>query len=273
MLFKLLAHNKRIADSFITNYRITEESFSVEGIHKMRVSVKRLKALLRFLDYFSEKPKAKKVLKRINKLYKSAGALRDLQIQTSLLDKYSHYAGSDFNLYINQIDEKKEKALQLFKQYFFEFDLNDFIKISKKIENSINNIKSSNLIEQTSLLIQSRIKEIENLTVAITDDSVLHLIRKYLKEILYIRESISEEDAFFIIKNDKMQLISELEIKLGEWHDIKVFIDNFLYFRHKGDSHREFLGHLESDKISKQDEIIEMLYKLIIETLKYDFTA
>ncbi len=254
----IYTYNKKIEENFVENYKKISKSISVEGIHNMRLSVKRLRALLGFLDFMNEKPKTKKLLKRIRKLYRSAGALRDIQIQTNILKSYKKYLRDDYNLYVKQLNEKKGKARKKLKQSLHEFDINDFIKIRKRIEKSFKNIEKHRIIEGSSQMFQNRLEEIEKLSFTITDDSVLHLIRKYMKEMIYIRDSIGD-NSFFLQNSNKMQLFSELEVKLGKWHDLTVFIDHFLLFKNKGDTYWDMLKILERDKLLSQDLITEKL--------------
>lgn len=259
----ILTYNKQIEEDFADSFKENCRSISIEGIHKMRVSVKKLKALISLLDFIDEKPKTKKNLKEIKKLYRSAGALRDIHMQSNIIESYKNTLKSDYNLYLKQLNEKKEKVTEKLHGSLNEFNIESFVKIRERIENKIKSIKKDQIFKGSSQLFQNRMGEIEKMTVALNDDSILHLIRRYLKQMIFLNEAIKGNNLFFSNDKEKMVLLTELEMKLGKWHDIKVFLDHFLLFKHKGDSYWDLLELIEEEKLTGQKEISGMIEEFI----------
>ena len=262
MIDHLSKYHKEIEKTFIKNYRRTRKSYSVEGIHKMRLSVKRLRAFLKLLNHFDDRPYTKKNLKKINLLYKHAGKVRDLQIQLNLLENFRPDAGNEFDIYITQLTNRKAKALKALKRSFKEIDIKDIVKISRRIENILKKIRDHNFMEEYSQIIRKKLKDIEDLSVALNDESVLHLIRRHMKELLFIRDTVNIEDQVLLANTEKLALMADIEVKLGEWHDLQVLLDSFLSLDHEGDSYRDILERIEKSKLLKQAEVVEKLEKI-----------
>ncbi len=259
MINHLSAYHKKIEKSFIKNYHKTKKSYSVEGIHKMRLSIKRLRAFLKILGNFDKQSGSKKFLKNINLLFKHSGELRDLQVQSALLEHYRNEAGADFDSYLDQINSKKKNAGKTLKKSFKKIEVHEIAKIGKNIEQSLSGFQHKNFNEEYSLLAEKKLTEIRDLIVAINDDSVLHLVRRRMKEILFMQEIVTSEENIRLLDDETLQFLSDMEIKLGEWHDSKVLLDNFLGFEHKGVSYRDVLDRIEKNKLQRQEEIAEKL--------------
>ena len=262
MIENLSKYHNKVEDSFIKYYRRTRKSYSVEGIHKMRLSIKRLRAFLKLLNNFNEKPRTKKILKKINILYKYSGEVRDLQVQLILLERFRPDAGNDWDVYENQLHIKKEKALKALKKSFNGIDVKEIVRIKRRIEKSLKKIGNHNFMEEYSQIARKKLNDIEDLSVAVNDESVLHLIRKHMKEILFLRDTVNIEDKGLLASQEQLTLLADMEVKLGEWHDLKVLVDSFLSLEHEGDSFRDILDKMEKSKSLKQSEIAEKLKEI-----------
>lgn len=75
--------------------------YAVEGIHDLRVEVKKLRALFRLVEYVSPGFAAKPNVSAFKKLYASAGALRDVDIFQALT--LSRLNALDIHEYFNQL--------------------------------------------------------------------------------------------------------------------------------------------------------------------------
>jgi len=259
MIPLLSKYHRQIEKSFLKNYRKTRKSYSVEGIHKMRLSIKRLRAFLSIINNFEKQSGIKKNLKKISLLFRYAGELRDIQVQLNLMENYKNEAGDDFNIYYTQILNREKKAYKALKRSFNRIDIGVMTKISRQIEKSLKRIENVNFNEEYIKLGRGKMNDIRDLSIAINDDSVLHLIRKRIKEILFMQEIIDSGDFIMIGDKDLLTFLNDIEIKLGEWHDVKVLLDNFLSLKHSGDSYRDIIDKIEQNKLGRQKEIAEKL--------------
>ena len=228
----------------------------------MRLSVKRLRAFLKLLNHFDDRPGTRKILKKINVLYKKAGKLRDLQVQLNLLEDFRPDAGNEFDIYKAQLTSRKDKALTALKKSFNRIDIKEIVKIRRKIDKILNKIKDHNFMEKYSQIVRKKLKDIEDLSVAMNDESVLHLIRRHVKELLFMRDTVNIGDQVLLANTEKLALMADIEVKLGEWHDLQVLLDSFLSLDHEGDTYRDVLDKIERSKLQKQEEVVEKLKEI-----------
>jgi len=80
---------KILAGSFCFNSELVKRNYDVEGVHQLRVSVKKMRALVRMTkELYPEKPEQKISLRYLRKVFKSAALLRDIHIIKPLLNEY-----------------------------------------------------------------------------------------------------------------------------------------------------------------------------------------
>jgi CHAD domain-containing protein len=188
------------------------EIFSVVDFHKLRVEIKKIKALFGLINYSSEDFEKKKLFSPFKSIFIQAGEVRELQLEIIELNKYAHYNGvKNYLNYLKKI-EQKEKSI------FFSM-------INKK---TFNKLKKSNLIvlpflekinkNHTDKYINNLNKEI--LTIENKKNiklSHLHKLRIQLKEFYYNCGSLN------LFKHKKIiKKIDGFQNLLGKWHNFVV---------------------------------------------------
>ena len=78
---------KKIRKNIIALLKKSPEKFEDEDYHKLRVEIKKLKAIAGFIEFSNKKFSKKKHLKPFIKVYKQAGKIRELQLEESFLKK------------------------------------------------------------------------------------------------------------------------------------------------------------------------------------------
>jgi CHAD domain-containing protein len=71
------------------NYHLVKESFSEEAVHDLRVSIKKLRAVSRFIRHFDQASEVKEALGPFRQIFKAFGTLRELQIAFKLANEWS----------------------------------------------------------------------------------------------------------------------------------------------------------------------------------------
>jgi hypothetical protein len=157
------------------------DSFSLDDIHDFRVEIKKLKAFLRLLQRDSEKSQKLKFPKFLNKIYKSLGLVRELQLQEKkLLKAVSNEEILLLNTISNlheQTDNVREKTKELL----------DYKDSWKKAETRIKKFIPEELnAEAVESYLRFKVRELKKiLSLKRISITRLHGMRKILKDLQY----------------------------------------------------------------------------------------
>jgi len=225
----------------------------------MRVSIKRLRLLYRFLDFFSDNQFcAKKKAKLLVDVFKSAGPLRDAQIQLSILEKLKENIQSDYSKLNKYLRKKEKSGMQNLKDKTNTFDtkkINHLLGFSEALlkiisdfpglQASFDNYKKNRLVKINNLL------KIKNQKVE------FHKVRKRIKDLTYLTEiqQIQSEKA-----NNELVLLKLLGRKLGDWHDIEVFLNELSLTKSEKKKTEEDFNKIKVKLKQQQQVIIDEFY-------------
>ncbi|MBP2283003.1 CHAD domain-containing protein [Flavobacterium sp. CG_23.5] len=193
-----------------------QQSYSPDTFHKLRVEIKRLKALFDLLDYCTKKFKRNKIFKPFKLIFKQGGKVRELQIEESLIKEHSTtHLPVEYSTHLkkNQIKEQTHFFSILNKAFTKKLN-NKYRKIlpflSKINKKKLNNYRYKKRTKIEKLLSQNNL-EIKK----------IHKLRKRLKAYLYNQQSLNSDKQIKLIR--KNNILPEL---LGEWHDYTVITEH-----------------------------------------------
>jgi CHAD domain-containing protein len=157
------------------------DSFSLDDIHDFRVDIKKLKALLRLLQRNSNKPEKLKFPGFLNKIYKSLGSVRELQLQEKKLEKA---VGGENILLLNTFSDLHEQTDLVREKTKELFDYNDSWK---KAETRIKKFIPEELSEEdVESYLRFKVRELKKiLSLKRPTITQLHEMRKILKDLQY----------------------------------------------------------------------------------------
>lgn len=219
----LLNYFQKHRDIFLENIKTTKENFDVDAIHDFRVSVKRIRAIFRFLEKINpEKYSCRKNIKELRNLFKSSGQMRDMQVQLLLLENYEkrlNISLKEFTKYlkINKKEGKKQlkKALRNFSPNILDENEILITKIQK-------NKGDKKLLKILQEFVKQRFVEIKSLSLKLDSVEKTHKIRIALKETSYILNIIKQYKKAEGEANFSLKEIKQLGEILGIWHDCEV---------------------------------------------------
>lgn len=202
---------RKKALSFLLRY--SKRKFSKKAFHRFRVEVKRLQALLFLLQCAEPSFDAKSAGKPIQKLFKKAGPIREMQLEKDLLTEYKIVEQvpklkSQLN---NEIQKKR-------KEFFKSRNLSKSKKIQKRFKRIQKLIKKKKSFDFT-LFIEDLWEEILQMMAKGIRPENAHLLRKKLKNYHYSLEILGKGNFPIHIPQ-----IEELIHLLGEWHDRDDFL-------------------------------------------------
>lgn len=215
------------------NYNLAVRFADVEGVHDMRVGIKRLRAYFNLIEWINPVFQAKQNLKPIRRLFKASGKVRDIHVQQELVRRWASELDLEMSEYYNFLKQKETEERKRFADFAKKkFDLKVFQSNWTLIQNVLSFISTEYIQFKSEERFNAQIEELvkfkekENF---IEDD--YHAIRILSKEMRYTVEVLQ---TCFPPKNIWTQLnetLRKVHQALGRWHDDDVsllFLDGFL---------------------------------------------
>ena len=257
---QILEYFKNQQKLFELNFEPAFSTTNEKAIHDMRVSIKRLSLLYRFLDFFSDKQFcAKKKTELLINVFKSAGPLRDAQIQLFIFEKLKDDLKVDYND-LNEFLRLKEKSgIEKFKEKSNTFDP-DRIKHLFNFSESLLKI----IIFFPGLQIafdsykENRQHKIRSLLKRDKQKVEFHKVRKRIKDLTYLTEiqQVQSDET-----NEELAHLKLLGKKLGDWHDLEVFLNELSYLKSEKKKPVVDFEEIEAKLKQQQQRIIDEFYK------------
>lgn len=222
--YGLIQFLKEQEETFCHTWSMAAKTADMEAIHKLRVSLKRTAALLRMLNFEKKANyRLKKCFKPFRKIFKSAGPVRDFQVQEQLIKQIAQ------NLIVDEILVKKitEKKVLCIRNFFLEqksFHILQAKRNFKLIEHYIISDNENDITRQLTKYEKNLRKMLSIYSNEKSGRFNLHTARKMIKDMAYLiemqGEALKTEDPRFIVYKDTGHT-------LGIWHD-RAVLYNFL---------------------------------------------
>lgn len=213
MNIRLHRHLKQHLSAFEKNFEKAQEKSSKRNIHALRVSIKRLHALLHFAEFISpETVHAKKTYKKIKPLFTEAGKLRTLHTHLALLKeikKQNDRVGSE----IKKRKEKMYRQAADLEKELYRFPFKKKKAQLKTVFRHIRSLDEKQLLKRAFAFIALKFRS----ALKFADKKDFHGARKELKQAHYVLELFP----FHKSASALLVLIDPLEKKAGRWHDIR----------------------------------------------------
>jgi len=197
----------------------------VDGVHDMRVALKRMKAFFNLLGAISDDFDAKKRFRHFKKLARNSGAIRDAQVQIELLADINKPLGLDVTSYRDFLLSHEEKG---FKELLV-FAESDPIGKLKGVKKTISRALDDSTSVRVETMAQGRFYNLRNNLVLAgreqLEETVLHTIRILSKEIHYTFEILYQCLHLFEGRDDFVPEIKKVHQVLGKWHDYDVSLE------------------------------------------------
>lgn len=201
-------------------YKGTIKNFDKEEVHRFRVAVKKLRALMRLL-FYNKPGKRARVPAPLKDLYRCTGNIRNLQLQEERIvqvtfrgnlwpENYISFLGSKQQAWKTEAGKKKHvKPVTSWE----EKRIRKWMKRLEKKQIRTYAIHQSSLLKNLLLL--------EHF-----EDDDLHQLRKFLKDILYnwkyIKRFIIAQLPFFLQGKKDIETFTVL---LGEFQDVCIALE------------------------------------------------
>jgi len=184
-----------------------------EAIHQLRVELKKLNALLIFINECNRSKKSIPHLKSLEKLHKKAGQIRKSQLLQSTIERYQI---SNVNTEIISLNNTSQLITELIdKQSFYIKEIELFEKNYKRYLVDIKNKKNQTVIKKA-------IKKLHHVFTKGGSENQLHSSRKKIKSLIFIQKILPQKLVFLF--NFDLKYLKEIENEIGEWNDLLDFL-------------------------------------------------
>ena len=175
-----------------------------EQLHRLRVEIKKIKAILSFINTTNQEHYN---INRLKPLFHKSGEIREIQINVHLLSTLPQTDAK-------QIIQLEEKGAALCEEFKNMVPL--YLKVIKSFRKKVS--LPAELAGEKRIRKYFKNKLIKAKRNLQEEDRVsLHLFRTRIKEIIYVRDALPKKMQRLIIINKPY--ISRLQEKAGDWHD------------------------------------------------------
>jgi hypothetical protein len=192
-----------------------KKTSSPASIHLFRLDVKHLDSFLKLLAMEKNIPGSILIPDRVKKAFRKTGELRLIQLEK----EYIRTAASKFDMhkpvhYFKMLKGEEKRLKKSTRDYFEKIKP---LKTAKFIHHLPGEIRQSTI--QTFYEAQTAALH-KLLTREKWNEKSMHEVRKILKNLLYNRAGIKNISIKRIFSGEQLELIKELESKIGSYHDL-----------------------------------------------------
>ena len=209
---------------------MTERYFAVEGIHDLRVEIKKIRALFRFIEQLKPSFESGPLLDKMRQLFRTAGKMRDIDIQQGIIQK--EITRLDVSELINYLKHQELKGRPKLEKLCDDFDNHILMGNLKRMRAAMGNVSAAELQAPMRSILEKHAHDlikVANKTRPTNDD--LHTIRKSSKSLRYeldIWQHCYGGSPKITSLRNKLTTIFD---HLGEWRDNMLTLstlDSFL---------------------------------------------
>jgi len=228
---EMKAYYDKKLDETRSNFSLALEARDFDGIHDLRVGLKRMKAFFNMVEALNLDFDAVKRFRPFRRIAKRTGGLRDAQVQRKLVEKKSGELGVDMQDYLDYLERRELEAYETFRAFAEKGPLSGLEKSRKHIEKALKPI--TGIAAETRAL--GRFHNQKNNLIMLNSgsslkDNTLHRVRILSKEIHYTFELLQQCFHIYEDRIDFTAAIKTVHQVLGAWHDCDVslgYIDAF----------------------------------------------
>ena len=182
-----------------------------ERLHRFRVQVKKLRALLVITDSSLEKPTLTPHFKPVRKIFRKAGEIRDAFMNLEMAKAH----GLKNAEFLAAQHQKLQSAGKVFRKGGKQH-LQGLKKAHLKLKTGIKAIPDIHI----NLYYQKQLQEIATVLAKNTFDDRLHVCRKEIKMLIYTYPFVAKKlDLGF-----NEAYLEDIQTAIGDWHDHQVAV-------------------------------------------------
>lgn len=226
--------------------RKVKRSPDTRRIHGLRVTLKRLRTLLRLLR--SMAPDARRpagALRRLRAVFAAAGRVRDAQLLMAWARDERIFTGRLAKAHQAHLDHRASKALRALSRSIAALDAKDVRRIGRYIDR----VTSARTAAQASRAAERYIRnELRAAAQALAGDQkphTLHDVRKHVKHAYNVSRMLEEATVATRAQRLRCERIDGVQDRLGAWQDLFIRWEHLCAWRKGGRPARHEAAILE----------------------------
>lgn len=230
------------------NYGLAVKQSAPDGFHDMRVSIKRIRALFKLAESINTKFNAGKQALVFRKLFKSAGKVRDIQVQQDLIKSFEKRMNREYTAYDKYLRQREIKALKAFWRFSDGFNISTIDNNKRELSRTLKEMpdveaefRAKRRLDVLKFKLMSYFNKPE------LSEDLLHEIRIILKEARYtlgIFLGNKPDSSNSRELDDKMRAAHQ---SLGKWHDDDVGMGSIKIYKSHTNKDQSFDSNLYDD--------------------------
>jgi CHAD domain-containing protein len=220
--FKFVIQNyfSRYLEQFRVNLEKAMEEYDTEAIHEYRVSVKRLRSIIRSLNSIYEEPLfTPKMIQPMRFMFKAGGTIRDDQVQIGLVEKIEEEFGKSFPLIKDFYEKRIENQRNSFFMKSVDFDYSSLDIISAQVENALEPLDDASLELTLYKRLHQSMEKLKRKRYDLDKPEMLHRFRTRFKENGYVAEMVYHSQYSHKVAKTAFNRMKNFGQELGNWHD------------------------------------------------------
>ncbi len=264
MIFDCLGeYYKSLEQKIRQQFLLAVSTFDVEGIHELRVEIKRLRAFFHLIGQINPVFRPEQELRRIQSLFKSAGKIRDIHVQKNLAREKISFFNLELSEYLNFLKEREMRANKQFSKTGKKIDFVIFNKNWTRMRNVLIYISGEYIQYKSEERFNGLINEIftfkNHQDFSEKDYHAIRILSKETRYTLEILQKCFPDKSSYQDINDSLR---GMHRALGKWHDYDIglqFLNRFekdfgdlAYF--DKESYTKYAQNLLEEKAIKLEE-------------------
>ena len=212
------------------------KKFTKKSLHDLRISMRRLLAMLTVVDYFIDNTLAGKLSNSIKKQLDGFGDLRDLQVMSRKVAEHLDDAPAlaPFQSYLKKHKKREKRAAEKIVK---DIHLKHIRKSLRKIDQTLETLavdevqdKLPQAVDSAYLTVMQRYGEIDP-----QEPVTIHHLRVAFKRFHYMVEAA--HDLLPGFPSSQLQAMQEYQTRMGDVHDAQVILEALTRFADRDDSY------------------------------------
>jgi len=237
---RLEEYTKSEIKSLINHLRDYGRHGKSDALHKVRVDIKKIKAVLAALNGGLKGFRAHKNFIPLRNIFRKAGNIREPSVLAHMLREYK----IDWSVDELMSGNVKRSAAA------FKSEVPRYINIVKNRTKKLPAFSRQVHHDDFSSYLIDKKKAVKSQLYPRPKMAIIHKVRKGIKELMYLSEL--EDDG----KKREVKFYDGLQDVIGKFHDKQVLLD--LLKSKNGRSHREQLSSIRSECLSDKREIFRL---------------
>jgi CHAD domain-containing protein len=229
----LLGYFDAVGDRFREGMRQANDYFAVEGIHDLRVEIKRMRAFFRLVSFLRPDFDHQSESKSLKSLFGVAGQLRDIDIQQGIvLEGLTRHELSEFANELKQLEFALRPALLT---AIGRLRIGTLTTSRRRVAQSLATMSTDEIHDGLLRRISHLVEQLgPSLAKPSVTDIELHEIRKISKATKYTIDAWQMVEGKTESAAQASASLKEVYNHLGKWHDVRVTTEALNVFLGRG---------------------------------------